>query len=213
MVDDGEVLRQPFSFKSESIISYLREGIKNIDEKIAKQVVFYREAVRPTSESFMARITHVGDNFRVWWRVIEENVNPPIKTINRRIAQVLREQDQLTPLVGEAFIGRAITAYFAYDKSWNRAEIVREEDNGEKLVVLYVDYGNIVTIPRDQASSDVFHLEIPKLAMSGYLTQVVPKSSNLNIEESIQDKLYKLLVDKECLIFWEVSRLFFRCLS
>lgn len=198
-------MHQPFSYKSDSIISHLRDGIKNIDEKIAKQVLFYREAVRPYCESFMVRITHVDDDFKVWWRVIEEGTIAPIKVINKRINQVLRERDQLTPLIGEAFVGRAITAYFSYDRSWNRAEILSEEDDGRKLVVQFVDYGNINTISRDQASSDVFHLEIPKLSMCGYLTQLSPKSVTLQIKESIVDELYKLLVDKECLVFWEVS--------
>ncbi|RWS23813.1 RING finger protein 17-like protein, partial [Leptotrombidium deliense] len=196
----------PFSMNKEtSLLSKLKKEhqmseIQTIDTKAR-----YLEPDFPINQVFRATITDVDHDLNIHFRIVPDNDAPqPIQIINQAIIQAMRDRETLTPLAGEISIGRACSAYFDFDKTWNRAEIIGivrdQRSNNNILQVRFVDYGNIDDVYPEQLSSDIFMLEIPKLAIYGKLHGCRP--FNNNVMGKLLSEL-RSLIDKTLTIRWE----------
>ncbi|RWS11579.1 tudor domain-containing protein 1-like protein, partial [Dinothrombium tinctorium] len=155
---------------------------------------------------FKAVVTEVDQDLNIHFRIVTTDGSPqPISIINQTITQALRERECLTPFTGHYEVGRACTAYFDFDQTWNRAEIqgvVRDETtNCGVLTVRFVDYGNVDQLFTEKLSSDVFNIEIPKLGLYGQLHNC--KLFDESLRGKLMSEMNAILVDKTLKFRWE----------
>ena len=105
----------------------------------------------------------------------------------------LKSTDMLAPFVGDFTPGRACSAYFDFDKTWNRVEIMGKV--GDEYLVNFVDYGNRDIVKPEMMSSDVFQLQIPKLANFAFIygCKVIPERL-----KELRDLVFIKAVDHVC---------------
>ncbi|RWS05052.1 RING finger protein 17-like protein [Dinothrombium tinctorium] len=206
----------PFSLTDKtSLLSQLKQAhrlIRNRKQSIKKQTLQtdlkYLDPEFPADSEFKAVVTEVDQDLNIHFRIVTTDGSPqPISIINQTITQALRERECLTPFTGHYEVGRACTAYFDFDQTWNRAEIqgvVRDETtNCGVLTVRFVDYGNVDQLFTEKLSSDVFNIEIPKLGLYGQLHNC--KLFDESLRGKLMSEMNAILVDKTLKFRWEVS--------
>ncbi|RWS05053.1 RING finger protein 17-like isoform X1 [Dinothrombium tinctorium] len=199
----------PFSLTDKtSVLSQLKQAHRRTEDKTVPTNLKYLEPEFPADSEFKAVVTEVDQDLNIHFRIVTTDGSPqPISIINQTITQALRERECLTPFTGHYEVGRACTAYFDFDQTWNRAEIqgvVRDETtNCGVLTVRFVDYGNVDQLFTEKLSSDVFNIEIPKLGLYGQLHNC--KLFDESLRGKLMSEMNAILVDKTLKFRWEVS--------
>jgi hypothetical protein len=213
--------QMPFSLfsqsnKNVSVLESLhqRQQLNNETNSYAQKVYKYSKEVYPEERTFYGIPTDVDSSaqFCISFRLYKNNVSiQPLQAIEKNITDTIHAKGELEPFSGPFTKGNACTAYFEFDHTWNRAEIegISQNSSSEqsKLIVRFIDYGNKQTILVDKLSSDVFGIDVPKLALKCQLFNIKPVN-----EESvilIKNEIYIKVLDKKCKFFWEVSYLLF----
>lgn len=196
---------------NESVLESLQNRFTNNSNihSIGKPLKYMNEE-NPKRQSFYGTGTdhEVCKDYYISFREYHENFpTQPLQVIEQSIIDAMREKGELDPYVGDFTKGNACTAYFEFDKTWNRAEIVgvtkANEEMHSKLMVRFVDYGNHESILVDKLSSQVFKMNIPKLAIRCRIINIKPR--NEAADKDIRNIIYTRVVDKKCKFFWEVS--------
>ena len=208
--------QMPFSLYSstESVLNSLQQRLTNDNNPYkVGQLIQYLPEEYPKERLFYGMGTDLQTHpkeynisFRYWF---ENVVNQPTQVIEKNIQNVLNEKAELAAFDGPYITGAACTAYFDFDKTWNRAEIYgltkSDDQNTTKMCVRFVDYGNQESMLVDKLSSEVFAREIPKLALKCQLINIKPISEEANTE--IKNLIYTRVLDHKCRFFWEVCPL------
>ena len=204
--------QMPFSLYSstESVLGSLQQRMtsdSNIN-KIGTKFEYLKEEY-PKEQSFYGLPTDLeihpkeyNISFRYWF----ENVpNQPTQVIEKFIQDTLNEKGELDEFnPGPNITGAACTAYFDFDKTWNRAEVIGVTSDGinTKMCVRFVDYGNQESLLVDKLSSEIFGVKIPKLALKCQLINIKPADEAKHTE--IKNFIYTKVLDHKCKFFWEV---------
>ncbi|XP_054164172.1 RING finger protein 17-like [Oppia nitens] len=194
-------------FESEgSVLKDLMQRSKSIKPVKIESCIKYIEPIYPKTKTFYAIACEFVANksFDISFRQFYENMpKQPLINIEDKIQAKLTDAGEFGPFIGELIKGNACTAYFEYDKTWNRAEIVgvTETDDISKLVIRYVDYGNEEQTIIDKISSDVFGREVPKLAIRCHIINIQPVNEEADIE--IRNIIYAKVLDHKCRFHWE----------
>lgn len=187
--------------KGDSVLGYIRNARAAVQRQMDNTTVrFYKEPEKPQEQSFIALPTEVGLNLKIWFRIHRIEGPQLINVINRSITNALKDQDELLPFDGDTIYGRACTAFFEFDKTWNRAEVLYPLDE-ERTFVRFVDYGNEVPVKKEEMSSQVFHPEIPKLALHALLANCKSNAQGREAEQ-IQHHIHQLIIDHKCVMNW-----------
>jgi hypothetical protein len=193
---------------TESILECLSKRYKPDTNQIGPEFKYLPE-VYPNGSTFFAIATEfvVNNEFHISFREFHENMEvQPNTQIENQIMETLKEKGEFAPFGGPFSKGNACTAYFDYDKTWNRAEIVgvvQGKDSQSRLIIKYVDYGNQESILVDRLSSEVFGRNTPKLAIRCHMINIKPRDDEA--DKAIRDLIYQKVLDHKCRYFWEVS--------
>lgn len=205
-------LQMPFSYPKDTQWSQLKQfhnetpDLKGLDDLEMKK---YQDINKILEDEFLAVCTEVDDDLNIYFRLWYDNPVQPVDEINKTITEALKDKDSLKPFNSRLLCkGAACTAYFDYDKTWNRAEIIGKGNDQEtgaiSIQVKFVDYGNTDTMLAEKISSEVFNLDIPKLAFHGKLHNSKPFSTEKI--PLLRDTLHSIIVDKKSKICWKVMK-------
>lgn len=207
--DDAEEVNDPniaflkpgLSTQGNNVLSLLR--VHNMPTGQSK-FFNYLPSVLPNYE-FVGYGTHVDEDLNVYFRVVlpyKTEREQPISLVNNEIVERLKE-GELREFCGPYFTGSACTAFCTHDNTWNRAEIVGSRRIGEfpTFEVEFVDYGQREAIFAEHLKSEIFGLEIPKLALKCILLGVerLPEVD----QKRVQDEIAYTILDRKFHYKWQ----------
>ena len=204
--DEESTMRveMPFSFGNQDSVSKLLENFSYQNE--TNKIYTYLKEEYPQEKEFYGVPTYIDDNLFIYFRIWYKDGRPqPCRIIEQKISEKLIKSDRLMPFSGKFEKNNACTAYFDFDKTWNRAEILgvaNVKNEGNKIIIRYVDYGNQDRVFVDKLSSVVFGPDVPKLALKCKLfngNHFDPKR-----KDDLVNEVYSMIIDKECKFTWEV---------
>lgn len=197
-------IEMPFSFGNQDSVSKLLENFSYQNE--TNKIYTYLKEEYPKEKEFYGVPTYIDDNLFIYFRIWYKDGRPqPCRIIEQKISEKLIKSDRLMPFSGKFEKNNACTAYFDFDKTWNRAEILgvaNVKNEGNKIIIRYVDYGNQDKVFVDKLSSVVFGPDVPKLALKCKLfngNHFDPKR-----KDDLVNEVYSMIIDKECRFTWEV---------
>ena len=202
--------QMPFSLMSsnDSVLGSLQRLNNDTNPPKIGEFFKYLKEVYPKEQTFFGQGTDlsISHEYHISFRYIWEGISQqPNQMIENQISQTLNEKGELAPFTGPYTTGAACTAYFDFDKTWNRAEIegiTRMPDSQQnQMIVRFVDYGNQQNTLVDRLSSEVFGRETPKQALKCQLINIKAKSQEA--DTLIRNAIYTKVLDHKCRYFWE----------
>ena len=162
-----------------------------------EEVSYYPQPILPSKNQFEGQVTNIDESFNICFRLTENN--PITIAINRDISSQM-VNGSLSPFNPPHDKGRACTARFSQDKTWNRAKFL-DFCSGNIVKVYFVDYGNTDQLFLENLSQKVFAPDTPELAIKSQLHGV--KASDEKVREVLYQQMYDMMVDKICSFTWE----------
>jgi len=154
-----------------------------------------REAAR-SAQSEAAKlnvtVTEIVDGSNFWYQVVGEETRALESLMATMEAQKLDAAEPYTPSKGDIVAGQ-----FTVDEHWYRAEV--QKIVGDKAQLLYVDYGNVETIPLSRVRAlpkDFSLVVLPRQAHHGRLAFIRAPSINADYGVDAAALLKELVWDK-----------------
>lgn len=162
---------------------------------------YYAPPEDPPSTVFKGLVTNVDSDANIYFQVVTVG-RMRVTQVNSEISKGIVE-GSMPSYMGSFAEGRACTAKFTCDNTWNRAKILGTVPGGSHLIrVQYVDYGNEEHLFLEQLTSKVFAKQIPELALKAKLYGC--KVLNPERKSKLIEVLYDTLIDKQCEFTWMV---------
>lgn len=187
-------------FPENSLISRMQSIFFRQEEEDG--VYVYEDCSYPEKDEFQGLVTHVDEQMNVFFQVIVPP-NRPIDTVNNKIIEATRHEP--LPVMKDNYMeGRACTAIFDFDMTWNRAKILGlSKHKRNHIRVFFVDYGQREEVVAESISSAVVCRDIPPLALKASISGIKWAVADKHKYAATMEELRNILVDKVCSFKWE----------